>query len=484
MMDRNENSGCKALWSNTRLEWCYWCHLIRSFKCSFALFFAVLCVLAIIVGNTILLLSVNFWLDLMVKESTEGFTPIAVQVIVCLFLVLCFGVLIIVYIAVYGIKPLVRALCDTNRVGSPLYRMLLIFSSGATNGLSSALAIYAMTYTPEFMQAVLLSVIPFFAQIWTYALVREERDRCYSSMTLIGSLVLCIAGVLLASLSSFFTTDMSTKKAPWGWAFVYFLSCIVFGLWCVVQRLYFDAIMIKGTKPQEGERELHQPLSHQHPEITNSGRYEGRDGQRLPAEAAAAGVDGVTQSNEIEEVASSENAENPMLNREWAKQDENDLAAKALVLFLGIIFQAMVSFAFVPIDAIPGFGNSKDMKESWKNFSATFDFVFASWFNLRFGLLYTLGFLMSFIGCAYLNERSPPLASVVLQLAGPITSLVLIIIPEWDVFGEHGILSHKASGVIFLIIAGWAYHVWEVAYPNAYKSSTTTAAVMRGTGNV
>ncbi|KAG8347294.1 hypothetical protein ERJ75_001521900 [Trypanosoma vivax] len=456
----------KVLWSNTREEWCLWFQWLRHSKCDFSLVFSILCVLAVVVGNVVLLIAINFWVSLLDKKAGDLNNPITAQVVGCCLLVGCFTILTALYIVVYGVKPLIRVLTSSSRVRGPLYRFWLIVASGSTNAITGVLAIYAIPYTPEFMQAVLLSVIPFMAQVWTYLLVVEERQRQYASFTLIGSLILCVLGILLSSFSSLVKVDTSTHVAPWEWSLVYFVSCVVFGLWCVVQRLYLDAITTRQDKKEASE------ITDEKVDLELSCTVECSAGLSPSCKKTDNAPDcygakeGKGDCGDVMDtsVSASDNTGEKLIvaQREWAKQDKDDLAAKVVLLFFGIVVQALVTFACVPVGAIPWFGGFDSVADAWRTFVATFNIIFESWENVRYGVVYTIGFFMSFLGCAYLNERSPTLASVVMQMAGPITSLVLIIAPAWDVFGEHGILGHKIGGVIMLLLAGCAYHVWEV----------------------
>ncbi|KPI82569.1 putative multipass transmembrane protein [Leptomonas seymouri] len=149
------------------------------------------------------------------------------------------------------------------------------------------------------------------------------------------------------------------------------------------------------------------------------------------------------------------------MKREWASQSVDGNAAKVILLLFGLFFQLLVSVVLFPVDAIPWFGTSDSAQHAWEGFCNSVDFIFASWFNVRHGLLYSLGFAMSFIGCTYLNEHSPTLASVVLQLAGPITSLVIIIVPQWNVYKLDYSVGQQVGGVILLLVAALLYHLWE-----------------------
>lgn len=430
----------KGIWEATLSEWKLCLREIRESSFGAGLALAVFCVLVVIVGNVVLIIGANFWLSIFPKDGESGNSgQIAVQVIVSVFLVMCFSIVGVAYAVVFGTRPLWHALTDRNRMRGPLYRLLLLFGSGATNALTGVLSIYSMSHTPEFVQAVLLSVIPFCAQFWTLLFVPGERERRYRSLTLIASFLFLVAGVMLSSMSSFVGEAAARRAVPWDRTLLYFASAVVFGLWCVVQRLYLDAVTFRNR-----EAVLVTPHAPTAKEAASD--------ERLPF-----GDAGMHDTAEV----SLERP--PLAQRQWGTQSEDDLAAKTVLLLGGILFQTLVSFACLPVDAIPWFGTTSSVADSWRLFRESCVFIFASWYNVRYGVLHTFGLFMSFAGCAYLNERSPTLASVVLQLAGPVTGLVLIIAPEWDVYGEHGIVGHKLGGVILLAIGGLMYHVWDQA---------------------
>lgn len=442
---------------------------IRSTELNIAFLFAVFCVLLVIVGNVILLIAINFWIvqfptDALAHNSSQ----IAIQVVTMLLLTFLFSVMCAVFTAVYGALPLWHVLADRNRVGGPWYRLFLLFASGASNGISSVLAVYAMTHTPEFIQAVLLCCIPFSAQAWTVIFIPIERKRDYLSMFFVASFLLFVAGVLLSSLSAFLHTNEQGEKASLAWALLYLASSVLFGLWCVVQRLYLDAVALKVPLEAAGAASCAQlkqssrspqreelgasvaPATDAVPECTQEvGDTCAEEGQRL-----------FDVEDDGDELPLSPSAE-LLMKRQWGSQNVDDNAAKIVLLVVGMLFQLLVSFVVFPVDAIPWFGTSDSVQHAWEGLRSSMDFIFASWLHVRHGLLLTLGFAMSFIGCTYLNEHSPTLASVVLQLAGPITSLTIIIIPQWNVYQDSSSVGHKVGGVILLLVAALLYHLWE-----------------------
>ncbi|AYU79193.1 hypothetical protein LdCL_240016100 [Leishmania donovani] len=455
-------------WKATKEELLNTVDNIRSTKLNIAFFFAVLCVLFVIVGNVILLIAINFWIvqfptDALAHNSSQ----IAIQVVTMLLLAFLFSVLCAVFTAVYGALPLWHVLADRNRVGGPWYRLFLLFASGASNGISSVLGVYAMTHTPEFIQAVLLCCIPFSAQAWTVIFIPIERKRDYLSMFFIASFLLFVAGVLLSSLSAFLHPNEQGEKASWAWALLYLASSVLFGLWCVVQRLYLDAVALKVPLEAAGAAsyaKLRESNRNPQREELSASVTPATDAvpECTPKAGAACAEEGprLFDMEDDDELPLSPSAE-LLAKRQWGSQNVDDNAAKIVLLVVGMLFQLLVSFVVFPVDAIPWFGTSDSVLHAWEGFRNSMDFIFASWLHVRHGLLLTLGFAMSFIGCTYLNEHSPTLASVVLQLAGPITSLTIIIIPQWNVYQDSSSVGHKVGGVILLLVAALLYHLWE-----------------------
>lgn len=443
---------------------------IRETKASPATFFAVFCVLMVLVGNVTLLIAINFWISVMPVDSlAHNSSQIAIQVVAMILMIAFFSIFVAIFLVLYGYRPLVVILMSTDRMKGPWYRLFLLFASGATNGISSILSIYAMTYIAQFLQAVLLCAIPFSAQAWTILFISEERKRNYVSLFFVSSFVFFVAGVIVSSLSTFID-DNEGSSVPW--TLIYLASALVFGLWCVVQRLYLDAIQIRGEEGnvvpshtvagavevvlQDSDDEMEGAKLHMKRE------REDRDAVSSPENEPAANEEVVfTTTNDPTVTTAGAKQQQQQHRRVWAKQDCDDLAAKLTLVFLGVLFEALVIFLCFPVDAIPWFGTSSSVGEAWGAFTYSVSYIFESWDHIRYGCLYSLGFAMSFIGCSYLNEQSPTLSSVVLQLAGPVTSLMIVIVPAWNVYDEQSHTAQKIGGIVLLFMAAVLYHFWD-----------------------
>lgn len=135
---------------------------------------ALVCCAFVLVGNVIILISYNLWLVSFPQvQLVHNSSQIAIQVVQMLFLMMFFSILFVIFVFYHGISPIWHVMTDTNRIRGPWYRFLMMFLSGFSNALCGLLATYSMTYTPQFIQAVLMCSIPFSAQAWTVVFIPE-----------------------------------------------------------------------------------------------------------------------------------------------------------------------------------------------------------------------------------------------------------------------------------------------------------------------
>ncbi|CCW62545.1 unnamed protein product [Phytomonas sp. EM1] len=405
---------------------------VRNQKITVGLFFAVLFVVMVIIGNVLWLIAQNFWYATLTETSSGGNSiSLAILLITILFIEAVFMLLAIVFAMVYGVKEMWHAVVDTNRMRGPLYRFAVLIASGVLNGSSSVLQVYSFTHTPMLLQSILLCTIPLSAQVWTLIFIPEERKRDYLSFFFIVSFILLVAGIFIPSASTFKeASEDDAKGVSLAWTFIYFLSCVVFGLWCVTQRLYLDALIVKEPKPQNSSENV----------------------DKTTQPAADASESPSSLASDVILLAE---------KRSWGRQNVREISGKLVLLVGSILFQIILVIVLIPIDAIPWFGTSSSASDAAKGFSESFKLIFSSWHNIRYGLLTSFGTLLSFVGCTYLNEESPTLASVVLQIAGPFTSLVIIVFPQWNVYGDKAEPGYKVGGVVLLFVAAFLYHMWE-----------------------
>ncbi|KPA73649.1 hypothetical protein ABB37_09781 [Leptomonas pyrrhocoris] len=134
-----------------------------------------------------------------------------------------------------------------------------------------------------------------------------------------------------------------------------------------------------------------------------------------------------------------------------------------LVMLAGETFlQMCFTLALLPADALPWWGNSATVSATWDNFREGLRCVFTIQENFLYCFLYTLGFVFTYVGCAYLNHYSAALCSIVSQLSSPVTALMLVIVPSWNVQDDGDSPWYcNVVAIVFLAVAALLYVLWE-----------------------
>lgn len=139
-----------------------------------------------------------------------------------------------------------------------------------------------------------------------------------------------------------------------------------------------------------------------------------------------------------------------------------DTIVKLVMLAGETVMQMVFTLALLPADALPWWGNSKRVADTWNNFMEGVVSVFTIQENFLFCFLYTLGFVFTYVGSAYLNHYSAALCSIVTQLSSPVTALFLVVIPAWNVSVDGDSPWYcNAIAIVFLCIAALIYVMWE-----------------------
>lgn len=140
----------------------------------------------------------------------------------------------------------------------------------------------------------------------------------------------------------------------------------------------------------------------------------------------------------------------------------DDTTVKALMLAGETFAQMCFTLCLLPADALPKWGSSPSVAATWWNFLEGVECIFTIRMNFVFGFLYTLGFVFTYIGGAYLNHYSVALCSIVTQLSSPLTALVLVLVPSWNVMeGGDSPWFCSVIAIVLLSAAALIYVVWE-----------------------
>ncbi|CAJ1016058.1 hypothetical protein Q4I32_000845 [Leishmania shawi] len=139
-----------------------------------------------------------------------------------------------------------------------------------------------------------------------------------------------------------------------------------------------------------------------------------------------------------------------------------DTIVKLVMLASETTIQMCFTLCLLPADALPWWGNSNTVSATWDNFVDGIRCVFTIRENFLYCFLYTLGFVFTYIGCAYLNHYSAALCSIVTQLSSPVTALMLVIVPSWNVqLDGDSPWYYNLIAIFFLCVAALLYVMWE-----------------------
>ncbi|KPA73648.1 hypothetical protein ABB37_09780 [Leptomonas pyrrhocoris] len=190
------------------------------------------------------------------------------------------------------------------------------------------------------------------------------------------------------------------------------------------------------------------------------------------AEAAPAGplpTSDLASPRSSEAANSDEEAEGTFLQRQHRlhipsselRLHGEDATVKIVMLAADTTLQALMGFLLMPMDALPWFGGSDSLREVWQNLDDGVDCVLHCPRNLRYCLLYSMGFVLVYIASAYLNRYSVTLCSMVSQLSGPITALVLIAFPALNMTGDAAPWYVSVFAVVLLSCGTIIYVYWD-----------------------
>ncbi|GET85569.1 hypothetical protein, conserved [Leishmania tarentolae] len=140
----------------------------------------------------------------------------------------------------------------------------------------------------------------------------------------------------------------------------------------------------------------------------------------------------------------------------------DDTIVKLVMLAGETTIQLCFTLLLLPADALPWWGNSQTVGATFENFSEGIRCIFTIRDNFFYCFLYTLGFVFTYVGCAYLNHYSAALCSIVTQLSSPVTALMLVIVPSWNVQVDGDSPWYfNLIAILFLCVAALIYVMWE-----------------------
>ncbi|KAG8343423.1 putative transmembrane protein [Trypanosoma vivax] len=385
----------------------------------------VICVLLLTAGNAMQIIGLNFWLSSFPKDVTPG--NMTILVVSSFNFSLIFLVVFVLYVCVQ--RPSLNF--ATSRRG-----MWLLFFIGLMDTINSSLVIYAASYTPEIMQALLTSLLPLFSAGMTKWLLNDRRNYCTS--WIISSFTLIVAGVITASSYQFARGFAELGDKVW-WSVIFFLSVPHNATMNVLQSRY----MIEFTRDPTFDNVqtlYYKELVERETAGENQREAEQREGGRA-----------------VED-------QHPLVSSEDITgyfQQGTDTAVKLVMLSSGTTIQLVLIMLMLPTDALPWWGGSRSVSEVWTNLLNGIKCVLECETNLLHCVVYTAGFTFTYIGAAHLNQQSPTLCSMVGQLSSPITALLLILVPSWNIQEGYTPWYLSVSAIVLLFGGLLIYTIWE-----------------------
>jgi hypothetical protein len=382
---------------------------IRKMSALRLLFIAILIAL-VTAGNAMQIIGLNFWLrEFPAKYGSHAgsFTTLAVSG-------LLFGLFFLVLLIAYIVSKRPNLEFVKNRKG-----ITLLLGIGLMDTVNSGMAIYAASYTPEVLQALFTSLMPIYTCVFSKYILSDQRK--YTNPWIGVSFVLMIVGVIVASLKEFVGAGAGSHVA---WSVIFFLSIPPTSLMNVWQTKY----MLDYTAPKHAAP---QPTLQEH------------------TSGAADDIFSVDASS-------------PTGSRRSLKHARGEDTIVKLVMLFGDTFsQFLMIMVLLPADALPFWGGADSVPGAWSNFSDGISCLFNCPKNFIYCCIYSGGFVFTYVGSAYLNQYSATLCCMIGQLSSPVTALLLILIPSWNLATGSTPWYLSVVAIVLLAVGTMVYSIWE-----------------------
>ncbi|CCW69727.1 unnamed protein product [Phytomonas sp. Hart1] len=433
------------------------------------IFLTLICIVMLMLGNIMQILMLNFWLvSFPSNEAPGNYTAFALPGI--FYSVLFLMIFIIYYIMR---KPSLR-------FARHLYGWKIIILMGFYDAFNSWLATYAASHTSEMLQSLFLNLSPLYSIFFSKWILHDPRH--YFNIWTVIMAVFTIAGII--TVVSFNLMEGAGSTSHRRWFILIFFSSIPFRvLMNVYQSLYMilytsDSTFIEWLQYQFRMRTNSKAMLHQPPLPVDQPREatvtspvlipanaENKSHPTTPCRCHSftEGPDGFLWDGFDATVVNHDDISEHQRNIVSIAYHQGDDTAVKLVMLAGeTFFQLCFTLAFLPADAIPWYGSSHTVHDTWTNFRRGINSFFTIPENFTYGSLYTLGFVFNYIGAAYVNHHSVTLCSLITQLSSPLTGLLLVIVPRLNALEEEErSWGGNVAAIIMLILASLAYVVWE-----------------------
>jgi hypothetical protein len=138
---------------------------------------------------------------------------------------------------------------------------------------------------------------------------------------------------------------------------------------------------------------------------------------------------------------------------------------KLVVLAGDCAFQVLFTLCYFPLDAVPWFGSSRSLADSWTGTADALSCISSCENNASYMIIYIVGFWVNHVVFAYLNVYSPTIGALLSQLSGPINTFLLAVFPAWNIYGAPVALGYAMGSFALLTLAVATYSVWHIGTP-------------------
>ncbi|CAD2222658.1 hypothetical protein AGDE_11921 [Angomonas deanei] len=456
------------------------------------LLFIFVLIILLMGGNATQIIMLNWWF-LQFPSSPGNYTMFAVSGFVFSAF---FVVLLILYMIIY--RP------DLRFARQALGWKYLTFA-GWLDTLNSALAVYAAAHTPPVLQATFTALVPLYAAFFTKTILKDKY-RSYNNRYIRSSFALLSAGVLVATIANLtMKTSSSTEDSSasensdsgngsWNnrgddspmevriWSLLFALSVPVVVLLNVVQTLYMTRythdpeflayvaqLYMEEGHPNSGGREeqVKHILQHRQRGGATSQPYLSHHykvmAERIEREEREDYNDDHHEYREEDQQEVTPLV--PLFQPDQPRGAEiihgDDTAVKLVMLAGETVLQCLFTLLWLPMDALPWYGGSRSVAEAFLHFKDGLRCVWYCPNNLQCCIGYSAGFVGVYVGAAYLNQYSVTLCSMVSQLSGPVTALLLVLVPALNVEEQLAPWWVSVLSVLLMTVGTFIYVMWE-----------------------
>ncbi|ESL07226.1 hypothetical protein TRSC58_05090 [Trypanosoma rangeli SC58] len=409
-------------------------------------------ILLVTSGNAMQIIGLNFWIRSFPKDGAPGnFATLAVS---SLLFGLFFFLMLVVYLII--VRPSLAFLrCARG--------WWLLFLIGLTDAVNSYIAIYAASYTPEVLQALFTTLVPVYAAGFTKWILKDPRN--YWNIWVFTSFLLIISGVVVASAYQFTRGFGGASKDKAWWSLLFFLSVpptVLMNIWQSLYMLCFtyDPLFEEHQFQPEQADPIPGPQWNNQTEVN----FSAQNTERGTDNEYSDGEHSPTQERGFERPEGA-SGDTHVLGETGdffiRRMQGNDTIVKLVMLTCGTNIQFVLVMLALPMDALPWWGGSHSVQDAWTNFSDGLWYIFHSENTFIYCMVYTVGFVFTYIGSAYLNQHSVTLCSMIGQLSSPFTALILIIVPKWDLEKGYTPWYISLMAIILLCVGSFVYTLWE-----------------------